>query len=184
MMDDVDDVTRRRLSRRRLLQATVATGVGATAWAAPDIKTLGFKPAAAAVCSAPTSVDHWTSTKGFVGCPTPQPGQANYAWLQGTVNFGPGDVFTVAFSPASQHADGLVTLVVSAPGHRARVTRLLLTRGTELVPYDVGPNQMPPAVGYGGFCPQGDDRWEWCVEVETVPEYGCWPEEYDLPDDD
>lgn len=35
------------LNRRNMLKAAVAAGAGAAAWSAPDIKTLGFKPALA-----------------------------------------------------------------------------------------------------------------------------------------
>lgn len=37
--------------RRALLKGAVAAGVGAAAWTAPDIKTLGFTPAYAQTCS-------------------------------------------------------------------------------------------------------------------------------------
>lgn len=41
------------LNRRNMLKAAVAAGAGAAAWTAPDIKTLGFKPALAAAASGP-----------------------------------------------------------------------------------------------------------------------------------
>jgi len=41
----------RGLDRRRLLQGAVAAGVGVAAWSAPNITTLGFTPAYAAVCT-------------------------------------------------------------------------------------------------------------------------------------
>lgn len=41
------------LNRRRLLQGAAAAGVGAAAWSAPNITTLGFTPAYAQVCTQP-----------------------------------------------------------------------------------------------------------------------------------
>ena len=39
------------LSRRRILKGAAAVGVGAVAWSAPNIKTFGFAPAYAQVCT-------------------------------------------------------------------------------------------------------------------------------------
>jgi len=46
-----EQIQRRRVGRRRLLQGAAAAGVGVAVWSAPNIKTLGMTPAYAHVCS-------------------------------------------------------------------------------------------------------------------------------------
>ncbi len=51
--EDTRNTTDRSLSRRRMLKGAAAVGVGAVAWSAPNIKTFGFAPAYAYVCTTP-----------------------------------------------------------------------------------------------------------------------------------
>lgn len=74
------------LARRRLLQGAAAAGVGAAAWSAPNIKTLGFTPAYAQVCTVPIQFFEVGNRNTACNCDpdagTPGDKVANYKEIQ------------------------------------------------------------------------------------------------------
>ena len=72
-----DSVASSGVDRRKLLKGTVAAGVGAAAWSAPNIKTLGFAPAYAQTCSVPPTVASFNG--GSINNGTTCGGPAAYA---------------------------------------------------------------------------------------------------------
>ena len=172
------------LSRRRLLQATVAGGVGAAAWSAPNIKTLGFKPAYAQICSTASDVMTFTSTPGRVSCGTAAFGLV--VRLNDVVTFGPGDEHTLWVSGDTMAHGG---------NHFEMVSTGLLCRIVSIELWDLDgayhdswlvdqvPGLQPaPEIGQAGGlgvagsrCQVNGEFYEWTATIEAVPDGGCFP---------
>lgn len=178
----MDQGSRDGLSRRRMLQAAVAGGVGAAAWTAPQIKTLGFKPAYADVCSLPADVTTHYSTAEDVGCPALVSGRPHVVRLNDEVKFGPGNAHSVSVS-GNERAVETNHFVVDAAGLRCRVRSVeLWDRSGALYgswPVDAGDPQPVPRIGQAGgaVCPTTAGVFTWSVTVDCVPEGECFPGE-------
>ena len=175
-MDDVDDVAQSRLTRRRLLQASVATGVGAAAWAAPEIKALGFKPAYASTCSLTGVVTTVVTDPVRVGCRVPQ---APHVRLQGPGASGEvavGGLGALTPTPADD-ADGVSnTWVATSTTVEMRVRQVIITDAFGVDrPWPVDQQQHLPSIGFGNYCPASSGNAYYRLVVDTVPIGTCFP---------
>ena len=158
------------LNRRRLLKTAAAAGVGVAAWSAPSITTVGFTPAYGATCSVPSEVILYTSTTSNTagGC-------SGDLELQGSVTFGPGDIYSAAPTDTGC-ADGVQTITFTGTGTtpcRIKTLDLYDNKGNLIGSYP------QPAGSDGVTIPlvprAGHHGSKWGLTVECVPVGGCFP---------
>ena len=181
----MDEIESARISRRRMLQAAAAGGVGVAAWTAPNVKTLGFKPAYAQICSTASDVTTYTSTGGFVTCGFVSSPPV-VVKLNDEVWFGPGDAHSVKVS-GDELAHGGNHFEIDADGVRCRITMIELWEPNgafhDSWTVSAGSPQPVPEIGQGGGsrCGTSPDFLTWTVTIECVPEGGCFPDEVPTP---
>lgn len=170
-------VTDQPMARRQFFRGAVATGVGVAAWSAPNIKTLGFAPAYAQVCSVPGEVTTYTSTYGKVNNATGFDG--SHVLLidypnQPPVNFGPG--ISVRMAPW-RGANGTNGFVFGPSVYECRVIALTFTSPGGVVENHAVSNNVPaPILKADKY--RADtlgEVWRWTVTVQCVPEGTCFP---------
>ena len=158
------------LNRRRLLKTAAAAGVGVAAWSAPSITTVGFTPAYGATCSVPSEVILYTSTTSNTagGC-------SGDLELQGSVTFGPGDIYSAAPTDTGC-ADGVQTITFTGTGTTPCRIKTLDLYDNQGAVTDSFPQ---PAGSEGATIPQipqaGNTSKRWGLDIECVPEGGCFP---------
>jgi len=150
-----------------MLQGGVAIGVGAAAWAAPNINSLGFTPAYAQACTNPGPVTtHDSSTSSEVTCIGDGCGFS--PGLAGSVS-GPapgGDTFTVT----GGCANGSDTFgVATDSGSLCRVIRVRI-QGLGGENFAVTGNVIPDIGETFARCAR-----RWVIRVECVPAGSCFP---------
>ena len=169
----MDEAESSRLSRRNMLKVAAAGAAGTAAWTAPNIRTLGFKPAYAQTCSMGATTPIVVETlPSRVGCP--QPSMASHVRLQGSHSFGTG---SVELGP-DDYAVDLNSFIVTSTTVRARVTHVVVieqgqTAGDE---WEVPLNQTCPTIGLSNYCHFGK-LFDFHLVLETVPIGECFPDE-------
>lgn len=177
----MDEMDRARMSRRRMLQAAAAGGVGVAAWTAPNVRALGFKPAYAQICSTASEVTTYTSTAQDVSCGFVQ-SPPIVVKLNDEVWFGPGDAHSVKVS-GDELAHGGNHFEIDADGVRCRIAMIELWEPNgafhQSWPVQPGSPQPVPEIGQAGGarCGTSPDYLTWTLTIECVPDGGCFPDE-------
>lgn len=154
------------LNRRRLLKGVVAVGVGAAAWTAPNVRTLGFAPAYTQVSSGGVPADSiFISTINAVRCIS---GECGFrVKLDGTVTCGPDNSYSIN-ATGSRCADGTNNLMLTSSDPNCRITTLhiLDVSGASISNHAIPASGIFPIIGWSNGDPICQGKW--CVTVDCT----------------
>lgn len=181
------------VNRRALLKGAVATGAGVAAWSAPNIKTLGFAPAYAQVCS-PVSV--YDGVKGNIDAgqdrykdPTPLicgnafPGGVDMDIAGCNDNFpNPGEPGpTAGLCVSSNSLDGqncvLMVQIITTQGQPCENPELVpgVTPNNPIYSNSFVMGATTQFVSLPSFDTQGADKYRVFIICTTDPDPNCLP---------